>query len=252
GSDSNHYKFTGKERDSESGLDEFGARYYASPLGRFMTPDWATKPTDVPYANFGNPQSLNLYSYVQNNPATVGDPDGHCAACVEEAEELLEEAEPYIEEGAETAGVAIENGASSAWNYVKGAAAAAAAYISSPSGDRELHNKELMQAQHGKSNVSNEFSNYTDQELEDAYKDPRTSASDRAKIKEEQKNRQTRRSSQSGGKKPKKEQVKNDPASVRARQNANAAPRIAPTDSQDKSSVTTTERYYLPPKKDQQ
>ena len=42
-----------------------------------MTPDWEAKPTDVPYANFGNPQSLNLYSYVQNNPTTVGDPDGH-------------------------------------------------------------------------------------------------------------------------------------------------------------------------------
>ncbi len=43
--DSNHYKFTGKERDSESGLDMFGARYYGSSLGRFMTPDWAAKPT---------------------------------------------------------------------------------------------------------------------------------------------------------------------------------------------------------------
>jgi hypothetical protein len=42
-----------------------------------MIPDWAAKPTSVPYANFGNPQSLNLYSYVQNNPTTVGDPDGH-------------------------------------------------------------------------------------------------------------------------------------------------------------------------------
>ena len=42
-----------------------------------MTPDWAAKPTNVPYANFGNPQSLNLYSYVQNNPITFGDPDGH-------------------------------------------------------------------------------------------------------------------------------------------------------------------------------
>ena len=72
------YKFTGKERDSESGLDMFGARYYGSSLGRFMTPDWAAKPTDVPYANFGNPQSLNLYSYVENNPTTTGDPDGHC------------------------------------------------------------------------------------------------------------------------------------------------------------------------------
>jgi RHS repeat-associated protein len=71
------YKFTGKERDSESNLDEFGARYYASSLGRFMTPDWATKPIDVPYANFGNPQSLNLYSYVVNNPLTLIDDDGH-------------------------------------------------------------------------------------------------------------------------------------------------------------------------------
>ena len=69
---------TGKERDSESGLDEFGARYYGSSLGRFMTPDWATTPIDVPYADFGNPQSLNLYSYVKNNPTTTRDPDGHC------------------------------------------------------------------------------------------------------------------------------------------------------------------------------
>ena len=76
-----NYKFTGKERDSESGLDYFGARHYTSALGRFMVPDWAPAPTDVPYANFGNPQSLNLYSYVQNNPITLGDPDGHCPAC---------------------------------------------------------------------------------------------------------------------------------------------------------------------------
>jgi len=33
------YKFTGKERDTESGIDMFGARYYGSSLGRFMTPD---------------------------------------------------------------------------------------------------------------------------------------------------------------------------------------------------------------------
>jgi RHS repeat-associated protein len=75
------YKFTGKERDTESGLDEFGARYYASSMGRFMIPDWAAKPTDVPYANFGNPQSLNLYSYVNNNPTTTRDPDGHDESC---------------------------------------------------------------------------------------------------------------------------------------------------------------------------
>jgi RHS repeat-associated protein len=77
-----HYKFTGKERDTESGLDEFGARYYASTMGRFMIPDWAAKPTNVPYASFGNPQSLNLYSYVNNNPTTTRDPDGHDALWV--------------------------------------------------------------------------------------------------------------------------------------------------------------------------
>jgi RHS repeat-associated protein len=80
-----NYKFTGKERDNESGLDMFGARYYGSSLGRFMTPDWAAKPTSVPYANFGNPQSLNLYSYVENNPTTMGDPDGHKMACTTDA-----------------------------------------------------------------------------------------------------------------------------------------------------------------------
>jgi RHS repeat-associated protein len=75
----NAYKFTGKERDAESGLDNFGARYDASSLGRFMTPDWAAKPTTVPYALFGDPQTLNLYAYVRNNPVSRADLDGHCA-----------------------------------------------------------------------------------------------------------------------------------------------------------------------------
>ena len=70
--------FTGKQRDTESGLDNFGARYDASSFARFMTPDWAAKPTAVPYAVFGDPQSLNLYGYVRNNPVTIADPDGHC------------------------------------------------------------------------------------------------------------------------------------------------------------------------------
>jgi RHS repeat-associated protein len=75
--DSNHYKFTGKERDSETGLDYFGARYYGNSLGRFITPDWAAKATDVPYADFADPQSLNLYTYVRNIPTTKADADGH-------------------------------------------------------------------------------------------------------------------------------------------------------------------------------
>jgi RHS repeat-associated protein len=73
-----NYKFTGKERDAESGLDNFGARYDASSLGRFMTPDWAAKATAVPYAKFGDPQTLNLYAYVENAPLNRIDADGHC------------------------------------------------------------------------------------------------------------------------------------------------------------------------------
>lgn len=69
--------FTGKERDSESNLDSFGARYDASAMGRFMTPDWAAKATTVPYAKLDNPQTLNLYSYVGNNPLSQLDDDGH-------------------------------------------------------------------------------------------------------------------------------------------------------------------------------
>jgi len=56
--------YTGKERDTESGNDYFGARYYASSMGRWMSPD----PSGLYYADPTNPQSLNLYAYVLNNP----------------------------------------------------------------------------------------------------------------------------------------------------------------------------------------
>jgi RHS repeat-associated protein len=74
------YKFTGKERDSETGLDYFGARYYASNMGRWLSPDWSGSPSPVPCAKLENPQSLNLYSYVLNNPLSLVDPDGHASA----------------------------------------------------------------------------------------------------------------------------------------------------------------------------
>jgi hypothetical protein len=48
-----------------------------------MTPDWAEGATDVPHADFGNPQSLNLYAYALNNPITTADPDGHGIDCAQ-------------------------------------------------------------------------------------------------------------------------------------------------------------------------
>jgi RHS repeat-associated protein len=75
GADATEHHFTGKERDAESGLDYFGARYYASTAGRFLSPD----PSAEDYADRSNPQSLNLYAYVMNSPLTLTDPDGECA-----------------------------------------------------------------------------------------------------------------------------------------------------------------------------
>ena len=46
-------------------------------MGRFMSPDWESGPDTVPYADWTNPQSLNLYSYGYNNPLAMIDPDGH-------------------------------------------------------------------------------------------------------------------------------------------------------------------------------
>ena len=63
--------FTGKERDAESGNDYFGARYYASAMGRFMSPD-PSRLSILP----SNPQTWNRYSYVYNNPLGLKDNNG--------------------------------------------------------------------------------------------------------------------------------------------------------------------------------
>jgi RHS repeat-associated protein len=65
------HKFTGKERDLESGLDNFGARFNASTMGRFMTPD------STAYVQPINPQTWNLYAYALNRPLLYIDPTGH-------------------------------------------------------------------------------------------------------------------------------------------------------------------------------
>ena len=65
------HKFTGKERDTESNLDNFEARYRSSTLGRFMSPD----PGNIG-ADATNPQTWNMYSYVLNNPLKFIDPKG--------------------------------------------------------------------------------------------------------------------------------------------------------------------------------
>jgi RHS repeat-associated protein len=72
-----NYKFEGKERDSETGNDDFGARYYSNRFGRWLSADWSSVPVPVPYANLTNPQTLNLYSMVVDDPESFADLDGH-------------------------------------------------------------------------------------------------------------------------------------------------------------------------------
>jgi len=65
-------KFTGKERDQETGLDYFGARYYSPPIARFTTVD----PVYTWRENLTDPQRWNRYAYARNNPLKYVDPDG--------------------------------------------------------------------------------------------------------------------------------------------------------------------------------
>jgi len=93
--DNERQKFTQKERDSETGLDYFLARYYSSKQGRFTSPDEfaggpdelfdfgdAARSNPTFYADVDNPQSLNKYQYTYNNPTNLTDEDGHCPPCV--------------------------------------------------------------------------------------------------------------------------------------------------------------------------
>ena len=65
-------EFTGKERDSETGLHFFGARYMSAAQGRFTSPD----PGNVSgLGHIDDPQSWNGYAYVRNNRLRYTDPD---------------------------------------------------------------------------------------------------------------------------------------------------------------------------------
>ncbi|HET8670480.1 MAG TPA: RHS repeat-associated core domain-containing protein, partial [Candidatus Saccharimonadales bacterium] len=90
GADNLRQKFTAKERDTETGLDYFLARYYSNLQGRFTSPDEfsggpdelfdfaesaAANPTF--YADLTDPQSINKYQYSYGNPLRYVDPDGH-------------------------------------------------------------------------------------------------------------------------------------------------------------------------------
>ncbi len=74
------YQFTGKERDSESGLDNFGARFHGSSLSRFMSPDPLQPSRSHPLVLrqfLADTQNWNKYAYALNNPVKDTDQGGH-------------------------------------------------------------------------------------------------------------------------------------------------------------------------------
>ncbi len=72
GQDCVRQQFTSKERDTESGLDFFEARYYSSLQGRFTSAD----PIIITPERVIDPQQLNLFAYARNNPLRFTDPTG--------------------------------------------------------------------------------------------------------------------------------------------------------------------------------
>jgi RHS repeat-associated protein len=75
--DGSNPKFTGKDRDNETGFDWFEIRHMSGAQGRFQSVD----PGNAG-ASLGNPQTWNAYSYVGNNPLSYTDPSGEVAAAV--------------------------------------------------------------------------------------------------------------------------------------------------------------------------
>jgi RHS repeat-associated protein len=124
-------KFTSKERDNETGLDYFLARYYSSTQGRFTSPDefkggarelyglgsGASEKQALAYSDIFSPQSLNKYQYCLNNPLRYLDPDGHDYRIVEETDKDGKKVKRYAWDRDYTYKKGDKNGAPSNHRY---------------------------------------------------------------------------------------------------------------------------------------
>jgi RHS repeat-associated protein len=115
--DATENHFTGKERDTESGNDYFGARYYASTMGRFMSGD----PVIITPLRLADPQRLNLYSYGRNNPLSYIDPRGEDITMVNDTDNGRELARQKMTKGmtaAEAANIGVKQDKHGKWEAV--------------------------------------------------------------------------------------------------------------------------------------
>ena len=96
-------KFTGQERDAESGLDFFGARYFSWAQGRLTSPDEPFNNQDA-----SNPQTWNLFSYARNNPLSFIDPTGNCSVKAGASAATDDPNEPCVKPGDSSVTVSAE------------------------------------------------------------------------------------------------------------------------------------------------
>lgn len=128
-------RFTSKERDAETGLVYFGARYMSGAQGRFTSPDpheiitEASGPEE--FASFlSNPQNWNRYAYVTNNPLSITDPDGRCPTCLV----WLQRLSPYADKAAAAAQRYGQQASQAASRYGHQAYVLATQFFNSPTG----------------------------------------------------------------------------------------------------------------------
>ena len=131
-SDGVRQRFTAKERDIETGLDYFLARYYSSAQGRFNIPDefkggarelyvlgsGDPEKQALAYADIFSPQSLNKYQYCLNNPLRYIDADGHDYRIVDETDKEGKKVKRYVWDRDYTYKKGDKNGAPSNARYI--------------------------------------------------------------------------------------------------------------------------------------
>lgn len=130
---------TGKERDAETGLDYFGARYMSAAQGRFTSPDphniISEASSEEEFASYlPNPQNWNRYAYVTNNPLSITDPDGRCSQCFLWLQQLGQRAAPYADKAGQAVSRWGSQAGQAASRYGQQAYVWATQFFNSPTG----------------------------------------------------------------------------------------------------------------------
>ncbi len=166
-------------------------------MGRWMSPDWNAEPVPIPYADIGDPQSLNLYGYVKNNPLSMADPDGHETCC----DVLPTMAE--VDAGIAYLGAAAATGAEFTISALAAPVVAIGGFVLSPAqagNDPAERRYLLMMSKGGNRNVKHtQFDDYTDEELEAITRDPNAPSALKQKAIATLKGRRQRNQQKRGG-----------------------------------------------------